>query len=248
MPLRKWLEFQLAVRHERYSDFGETTKPKYSGKVRLPANRFVNVLLRGSWSESFKAPDIGQLYQPQSFAVTSASISDPLRPQDGARQLRVLVGGNPALKPEEGTVQYAGAVFEVPAVKGLSFSVVPGATPAPLTHILIATGSELQLAVAASKTLGSGTRVVSLPCTSRFDRQSALYRESVLPSSPTTFHCTSAPSRSNATVTVRASRFTAKPLTATMGMSGYAGASRSMSSSPDISGIVRSVMTSDTSS
>jgi transketolase len=54
---------------------------------------------------------------------------------------------------------------------------------APLTHILIATGSELQLAVAASKTLGAGTRVVSLPCTSRFDRQSALYRESVLPSS-----------------------------------------------------------------
>lgn len=123
LPLQKWLEFQLAVRHERYSDFGETTKPKYSGKLRLPANRFVNVLLRGSWSQSFKAPDIGQLYQPQSFAVTSASISDPLRPQDGARQLRVLVGGNPSLKPEEGTVQYGGAVFELPAVKGLSFSV-----------------------------------------------------------------------------------------------------------------------------
>lgn len=123
LPLQKWLEFQVAVRHERYSDFGETTKPKYSGKLRLPANRFLNVLLRGSWSESFKAPDIGQLYQPQSYAVTSASISDPLRPQDGARQLRVLVGGNPALKPEEGTVQYGGAVFETPAVKGLSFSV-----------------------------------------------------------------------------------------------------------------------------
>jgi transketolase len=54
---------------------------------------------------------------------------------------------------------------------------------APLTHILIATGSELQLAVAAAKTLGAGTRVVSLPCTSRFERQSAEYRESILPSS-----------------------------------------------------------------
>lgn len=54
---------------------------------------------------------------------------------------------------------------------------------APLTHILIATGSELQLALAAAKTLGAGVRVVSLPCTSRFDRQSAEYRESVLPSS-----------------------------------------------------------------
>lgn len=52
----------------------------------------------------------------------------------------------------------------------------------PLTHILIATGSELQLAIAAAKVLGAGTRVVSLPSTLRFDAQPAAYRESVLPS------------------------------------------------------------------
>ncbi len=51
----------------------------------------------------------------------------------------------------------------------------------PLTHILIATGSELQLALGAARVLGAGVRVVSLPCTSRFDRQPADYRESVLP-------------------------------------------------------------------
>jgi len=51
----------------------------------------------------------------------------------------------------------------------------------PLERILIATGSELSLAVAAAKTLGSGTRVVSMPSTERFDRQSAEYRQSVLP-------------------------------------------------------------------
>ena len=52
----------------------------------------------------------------------------------------------------------------------------------PLTHVLIATGSELQLALAAARTLGAGTRVVSMPCTQRFDRQPADYREGVLPS------------------------------------------------------------------
>ena len=52
---------------------------------------------------------------------------------------------------------------------------------APLTLILIATGSEVQYAVAAAQTLGPGTRVVSMPCTSRFDRQSAEYREAILP-------------------------------------------------------------------
>ncbi|MBL9187689.1 MAG: TonB-dependent receptor [Opitutaceae bacterium] len=122
-PVQKWLEFQLAVRHERYSDFGNTTKPKYGVKLRLPDTRFLNVVLRASYSESFKAPDLGQLYAPQSNAITSTSLLDPLRPQDAARQLPTRVGGNPNLKPEEGKVQYAGAVFEVPAVKGLSFSV-----------------------------------------------------------------------------------------------------------------------------
>jgi transketolase len=57
------------------------------------------------------------------------------------------------------------------------------AETAPLETILIATGSEVQHAVAAARELGPGTRVVSLPCFSRFDRQPADYRESVLPSS-----------------------------------------------------------------
>jgi transketolase len=54
---------------------------------------------------------------------------------------------------------------------------------APLTLILLATGSELQLALAAAKELGAGTRVVSLPSFEQFDRQSEEYRESILPSS-----------------------------------------------------------------
>jgi transketolase len=54
---------------------------------------------------------------------------------------------------------------------------------AELTHILIATGSELQYALAAAKQLGAGVRVVSMPSTERFDRQPAGYRESILPAS-----------------------------------------------------------------
>ena len=54
---------------------------------------------------------------------------------------------------------------------------------APLTHLLIATGSELHLALAAAKELGVGTRVVSMPSFERFDRQTAEYRDSILPPS-----------------------------------------------------------------
>jgi transketolase len=52
---------------------------------------------------------------------------------------------------------------------------------AELTHILLASGSELQYAVNAAKILGAGVRVVSVPCFERFNRQSCEYRESVLP-------------------------------------------------------------------
>ncbi|WP_133479640.1 transketolase [Cognatilysobacter segetis] len=47
--------------------------------------------------------------------------------------------------------------------------------------ILIATGSEVGLAMDAAAQLGDGVRVVSMPCTEIFDRQPAEYRESVLP-------------------------------------------------------------------
>jgi transketolase len=54
---------------------------------------------------------------------------------------------------------------------------------APLTHILLATGSELQLAIAAARVLGAGTRVVSMPSFERFNREPAEYRDSILPPS-----------------------------------------------------------------
>jgi transketolase len=50
--------------------------------------------------------------------------------------------------------------------------------------VIIATGSEVQLAVGAQKVLGEqgiAVRVVSMPSTSVFVRQDAAYRESVLP-------------------------------------------------------------------
>jgi len=51
--------------------------------------------------------------------------------------------------------------------------------------LIVATGSEIQLALAARDTLaadGIGARVVSMPCVEWFEGQDATYRESVLPS------------------------------------------------------------------
>jgi transketolase len=52
-----------------------------------------------------------------------------------------------------------------------------------LELILLSAGSELQHALKAAETLGAGTRVVSMPSFSRFDKQPDSYREEVLPKS-----------------------------------------------------------------
>jgi len=54
----------------------------------------------------------------------------------------------------------------------------------PAKAAIIATGSEVSLALAAQKSLaeaGIAVRVVSMPCTSAFDRQDAAWRDRVLP-------------------------------------------------------------------
>jgi transketolase len=55
------------------------------------------------------------------------------------------------------------------------------AETAPLSHILLAAGSELQHAINAAQKLGPSVRVVSVPCFERFLRQTEAYREEVLP-------------------------------------------------------------------
>ena len=117
-PLKN-LEFQAAVRYEDYSDFGETTKPKFGGKFRvLPW-----LMVRASYSESFKAPDLGRLYTTQKTAFSSTTLTDPKRPSDPAVQIKIVTGGNPNLQPEEADIKYGGVVIDVPGVKNLEFTV-----------------------------------------------------------------------------------------------------------------------------
>jgi transketolase len=79
-------------------------------------------------------------------------------------------------------------VLEGTSVEGVSKGgyVLVEATGGEPQLILIATGSELQLAVEARAVLeadGVPTRVVSMPCVEWFEDQDAGYRESVLPKS-----------------------------------------------------------------
>ena len=122
-PVVKYIELQAAVRHERYSDFGTTTKPKIAAKITLPKTKWATVLLRGSYSESFQAPALGLLYASQTIGFSSGVLQDPLRPQDPPQQQRIVTGGNPNLLPETAKSTYAGLVVEdIGGIKNFSFN------------------------------------------------------------------------------------------------------------------------------
>jgi len=114
-------EAQLAARYEDYSDFGTTTKPK----IAIAWRPTKWLMLRGSYSESFKAPDLAFLYTRGSVSFTANQILDPRRPDVPSAQIKTLGRGNPDLQPEETETQFAGVVFEIPKgpLKGLSFDV-----------------------------------------------------------------------------------------------------------------------------
>lgn len=119
VPIWSTLEVQIAGRHERYSDFGTSDKPKYGLKYR-PTKW---LLLRGAFGQSFRAPDLTQLFTGQSVSFSNGAVADPLRPKDPVNTIRQISGGNPLLQPETTDSSYAGFVIEPPVVKGLELSV-----------------------------------------------------------------------------------------------------------------------------
>ncbi|MGB7542782.1 MAG: transketolase [Burkholderiales bacterium] len=72
----------------------------------------------------------------------------------------------------------------IAAIRRGGYVLSDAADPKAAKAVIIATGSEVQLAMGAQANLaaeGIAVRVVSMPCTGVFDRQDAAWRESVLP-------------------------------------------------------------------
>jgi iron complex outermembrane recepter protein len=121
VPITKTLEATAAVRHDRYSDFGSTTNPKFALRYQ-PVPAF---LARATYSTGFRAPSLYELYQPNFLTFTAGQYNDPLLCPGGvpanpsvdpgtACNLQFLQqgGGNPNLKPEKSRNFTIGLVFE----------------------------------------------------------------------------------------------------------------------------------------
>jgi iron complex outermembrane receptor protein len=119
IPLLRNLEVTAAVRHDRYSDFGSSTNPKFSFRYEA-TNQLV---LRGSASTGFRAPSLYELNASQAYTNT-ATFSDPTLCPGGVAapgvppsqacnvQFQELQGGNKNLKPEESKQFNVGIVLQ----------------------------------------------------------------------------------------------------------------------------------------
>jgi transketolase len=110
------------------------------------------------------------LWRPCDSVETAVAWAAALRRQDGPTALLLSRQNLPFCKRESmsGIAKGAYVLSDAPRARA----------------VIIATGSEVQLALGAQKLLaGAGipVRVVSMPSTSVFDRQSEEYRNSVLP-------------------------------------------------------------------
>ncbi|MBU0554548.1 MAG: TonB-dependent receptor [Alphaproteobacteria bacterium] len=116
------LEFNAAVRYDRYSDVGSTTNPRF-GLTYAP---MMGLQFRGSYGTSFRAPslvDVNKYATAGFLPRTGSGSAVGLSPADGSFQYVYPIGGNPDLKPETATTWSVGFDVTPELVRGLNFSV-----------------------------------------------------------------------------------------------------------------------------
>lgn len=123
VPLVNSLELTAAARNENYSDFGNTTKPKFGVNWR-PVSW---VMLRGSYNQGFMAPSLAALYTSPRWSISAGAgdidlYRNPVT-NEGPYIARNYFGGSPTLKAAESKGKTGGIVIDVPRVKGLSLTV-----------------------------------------------------------------------------------------------------------------------------
>jgi iron complex outermembrane receptor protein len=104
-PGLRSIEVTMSERQDYYSDFGSAAKPK----IAVLYKPFNDLTFRGTYSESFVAPSLTQLFTTPQIAETG--IIDPKNPGAGAITVLSLTSGNTHLKPENAYTYYLGAVW-----------------------------------------------------------------------------------------------------------------------------------------
>jgi iron complex outermembrane receptor protein len=124
LPLAKQLELNAALRHDRYSDAGNATTPKFGLKWKP----FGSFALRGTWAKGFRAPSSTENSAESVAAFGGPSVNDNLRcaaltaaglpaatvnANCRGLALTFVQRGNPELKSEKSTSKTLGLVWDI---------------------------------------------------------------------------------------------------------------------------------------
>ena len=126
VPVIEGLELGAALRWDDYNDFGSAVTP--SVHVRFNPAAADWLVLRASYNEGFKAPDLTNLYSKLSQSFNDVTDQPQCESQGVAPvdcptfQVENFAGGNPDLQAENSEAFNVGAVVTPPFVDGLSFS------------------------------------------------------------------------------------------------------------------------------
>ncbi len=122
IPVLKSLEFQLAARSDKYSDYGRSTTPK-AGFKYTPTNA---IAFRGTYAEGFRAPSAAENGDSAVAAFTNIA-SDPIRcavtklaADCSSQSVGAITIGNKNIKPETSKSYSLGLVVE--PIKNFSIS------------------------------------------------------------------------------------------------------------------------------
>lgn len=128
------LNFEVASRYSDYSNFGDTT----NSKLGFQWKPFNDLMVRGTFSEAFRAPSVLELFRGQADSFNDltdpcngGAAANPDKPgcagvpagyQQANPQIRITVGGNPDLLPEEAESTTLGFVYNPSQVENLSMT------------------------------------------------------------------------------------------------------------------------------
>ncbi|MBL8512668.1 MAG: TonB-dependent receptor, partial [Betaproteobacteria bacterium] len=120
LPVTRTLEAQLAMRADRYSDYGASNTPK----VGIKWKALSNVAVRGSWAKGFRAPSLTEISRSSVTAFTT--VTDPKLCLIGTEpacltNVAALLENAERLNPETSTSRHAGIVWDITSDASLSF-------------------------------------------------------------------------------------------------------------------------------
>ena len=126
VPVYEGLEGGFAARYDDYSDFGDSTT--LAANLRYQPEFADWLVLRASYNEGFKAPNLTDLYSKQSQSFNNVRDLPQCESQGVSAadcpsyQVENYTGGNPELEAEEADAYNVGFVINPPQVEGLSLS------------------------------------------------------------------------------------------------------------------------------